>query len=150
MPVHHISASALIPAPPQMLYDIIADYRDGHPRILPKPPFVSLEVERGGTGSGTHILVRARTLGRSGEFRSVVSEPEPGRVLVETNDNGFVTTFTVDPRDDGRQAQVTISTAMTVPDGIGGTLQRLFMAPVLRRLFTRELALLAQVAAERR
>ena len=39
------SASALIQAPPQALYAIIADYEHGHPRILPRPPFVSLAVE---------------------------------------------------------------------------------------------------------
>lgn len=147
MPVHHVSASARIAAPPERLYDIIADYHHGHPAILPRPPFVSLVVERGGTGSGTVIRVETRALGRPGGFRSVVSEPEPGRVLVESNDNGFVTTFTVDPLPDGGHARVTISTAMTTPTGIAGTLQRWVMPPILRRVFTRELALLARVAA---
>ncbi len=47
MAQHTISASALVPAPAREVYAIIADYRDGHPKILPRPPFVSLEVEQG-------------------------------------------------------------------------------------------------------
>jgi len=55
MTKHSVSASALIPAPAQKVCDLIADYRDGHPRILPKPYFVSMEVEQGGYGAGTVI-----------------------------------------------------------------------------------------------
>ena len=48
MAKHTISASKLISAPVRSVYDLIADYRNGHPRILPKPYFVSLHVEEGG------------------------------------------------------------------------------------------------------
>ena len=52
-----LSAAADIDAPPHVLYDIIADYRVNHARILPRPPFESLNVEQGGTGAGTVIRV---------------------------------------------------------------------------------------------
>ena len=122
MSAQPFSASALMHAPPQAVYAIIADYHHSHPQILPKPPFVSLAVEQGGTGAGTVIRVQMRVLGRLQAFRSVVSEPEPGRVLVETNDNGYVTTFTVEPRADGQQAYGTIATEMTGRAGIVGAL----------------------------
>ena len=48
MTQQRISASALIQAPAQQVYAIIADYGNGHPRILPKPYFVSPTVEQGG------------------------------------------------------------------------------------------------------
>ena len=48
-----IAVSSLIQAPAQQAYAIIADYRNGHPRILPRPYFVSLTVEQGGVGAGT-------------------------------------------------------------------------------------------------
>src|SRR5688500_9099663 len=96
MAAQQVSASALMHAPPQAVYAIIADYHHGHPQILPKPPFVSLAVEQGGTGAGTVIRVHMRVLGQLHMVRAVVTEPEPGRVLVETNDNGSVTTFTVE------------------------------------------------------
>jgi glucose/arabinose dehydrogenase len=149
MAAHQISASALIQAPPQDLYAIIADYRHGHPQILPKPPFVSLAVEQGGTGSGTVIRVQMRVLGRLQSFRSVVTEPEPGRVLVETNDNGYVTTFTVEPRADGQQAYVTITTEMAGRKGVLGALERRFVTRLLRPVYVKELDQLAAVAATR-
>ena len=148
MAAHQITASALIPAPPQELYAIIADYQNGHPQILPKPPFVSLDVEQGGVGAGTVIRVQMRVLGQQQTFRAVITEPEPGRVLVETNDTGYVTSFSVDPRADGQQAYVTISTDMPQRAGILGTLERWFTARLLRPVYVRELAQLAAVAAQ--
>ena len=149
MATHQISASALIQAPPQDLYAIIADYHQGHPQILPKPPFVSLEVEEGGTGAGTVIRVQMRVLGQLQTFRSVVTEPESGRVLVETNDNGYVTTFTVEPRADGQQAYVTIATEISGRAGILGALERRFVTRLLRPVYVKELEQLAAVAATR-
>ena len=141
-------ASALVDAPPQALYAIIADYQHGHPRILPRPPFVSLTVEQGGVGAGTVIHVGMRVLGRLRMLRSVITEPEPGRVLVETNDNGYVTTFTVEPRADGQQAYVTIATDMPGRAGILGSLERWLASRLLRPVYVRELEQLAAVAAK--
>lgn len=145
---HRFSASALIQAPAQELYTIIADYHHGHPQILPQPPFVALVVEQGGTGAGTVIRVDMRVLGQLQTFRAVVTEPEPGRVLVETNDNGYVTTFTVEPRAEGRHACVTIATEMTSRAGMLGTLERWFVTWLMRRVFVKELEQLERVAAK--
>jgi hypothetical protein len=144
---NRFSAAALIPAPPQQLYAIIADYRERHPAILPKPPFVSLVVEEGGSGAGTKILVHIRVLGRLQSYRSVVSEPDPGRVLVETNDNGYVTSFTVEPRADGQQAFVTIETDLGERSGALAALERWLVTRLLRPVYMRELEQLAAVAA---
>src|SRR5579885_1306861 len=98
MPRHTVAATAVIDAPAPAAYAVIADYRDGHPHILPRPPFVSLDVEEGGVGAGTVIRFRMRMLGTTREMRATVTEPEPGRVLVESDAAGdVVTTFTVDP-----------------------------------------------------
>ncbi len=149
MAAQHFSAAALIPAPPQDVYAIIADYHHGHPQILPKPPFVSLAVEQGGMGAGMVIRVHMRVLGQLQTFRAVITEPEPGRVLVETNDNGYITTFTVEPRADGQQAYVTIATEMTGRAGIVGALERWFVPRLMRPVYVKELAQLAAVAATR-
>jgi glucose/arabinose dehydrogenase len=90
-----------------------------------------------------------RVLGRLQSFRSVVTEPEPGRVLVETNDNGYVTTFTVEPRADGQQAYVTITTEMAGRKGVLGALERRFVTRLLRPVYVKELDQLAAVAATR-
>ena len=149
MAARQFSASALIHAPPQDLYAIIADYEHGHPQILPRPPFVSLAVEQGGTGAGTVIRVQMHVWGRLQTFRAVITEPEPGCILVETNDNGYVTTFTVEPRARGQQAYVTIATEMTGRAGILGTLERWFVARLLRPVYVKELVQLAAFAATR-
>lgn len=147
MATHRFSESALIHAPPQVLYAIIADYQQGHQQILPRPPFVSLVVEQGGTGTGTVMRVEMRVLGQLQTYHSVVSESEPGRVIMETNDNGYVTTFTVEPRADGQHANVTIATELTGRTGVLGALEAWFVARLLRPVYVKELGQLAAVAA---
>ena len=141
------SVSAEIEAPPFALYRIISDYRESHPRILPRPPFTALEVEQGGIGEGTVIRVGMRMLGREQSFRATVTEPEPGRVLVETNDTGYVTTFTVDPMPGNRGARVTIATELAGRSGLLASLEAWLTARLLRPVYVRELELLAEVAA---
>jgi len=149
MPAHQFSASALIQAPPQDLYAIIADYQHSHPQILPKPPFVSLTVEQGGMGAGTVFRAEMRVMGQLQSFRAVVTEPEPGRVLIETTDTGYVTTFTVEPRANNTQAYVTIATEISGRAGVLGALERWFVARLLRPVYVKELAQLAAFAAAR-
>src|SRR5438270_3776904 len=110
---HIVSASAVIPARRERIYSLISNYRDGHPRILPKQ-FTSLVVEEGGIGAGTIIRFQMRVFGRKQTFRAAITEPEPGRVLVETylDSNGAVTTFTVNPGHAPADSNVTISTEL--------------------------------------
>lgn len=151
MAKHNMSASALVSAPARKVYDLIADYRDGHPRILPKPYFVSLHVEQGGYGAGTVINFEMQLMGRKKSFHSTITEPEPGHTLVETDMNtGAVTTFRVDPRSDGQEAFVTITTTTTVPNGLLGKLQGWLTTRLLRPIYEKELAQLAAVAKEKR
>jgi hypothetical protein len=146
---HGISASALISAPARKIYDLIADYRNGHPRILPKPYFTSLHVEEGGYGAGTVINFQMQIMGRAQSFHSRITEPEPGRILVETDKNtGAVTTFSVEPRSEGQEAFVTITTTTTVPDGFMGRIQGWLTARILRPIYEKELEQLAAVAKE--
>lgn len=149
MTAQPLSASAHIQAPAQDLYAIIADYREAHPQILPRPPFVSLTVEAGGVGSGTVIRVQMRVLGQLQTFRATITEPEPGHVLVETTNTGYVTTFTVDPHADGQATYVTIATELTGRRGMTGALERWLVTRLLRPAYIRELANLAELAATR-
>jgi hypothetical protein len=149
MAKHTISASALIPASARKVYDLIADYRNGHPRILPRPYFVSLHVEKGGYGAGTIINFQMKLMGRIQSFHSVITEPEPGHILVETDMNtGAATTFTVDPRSEDQEAFVTITTTTTVPDGIFGKIQGWLTTQLLRPIYEKELGQLSAVAKE--
>jgi hypothetical protein len=144
---HVISASAVIPARRERVYSLIANYHDGHPRILPKQ-FSHLTVEQGGVGAGTIIRFQMSLLGKKQDFRAAITEPEPGRVLVETDlgQNGAVTTFTVDPGTAPADSHVTIATELSVRAGILGKFERLCASALLRSIFTKELENLARVA----
>jgi hypothetical protein len=145
---HVISASATIPAAPARVYDILADYVDEHPRILPSE-FSDLVVEQGGIGAGTMIRFKMRVLGRTQNYRAIVTEPEPGRVLMETyfEPDGTVTTFIVDPESNGAHSRVTFSTSMPVREGFAGKIARFAGTRLLRPIFERELGLLAARAS---
>lgn len=149
MPQHQLSASALILAPATKVYGLIADYRNGHPRILPKPYFETLTIKEGGVGAGTVIDFQMRLMGQLRNFHAVITEPQPGRVLVETDTAaGSVTTFTVEPRAAGQQAFVTITTTLPVRAGLLGKIEGWMMTQMLQPIYVKELAQLAEVAAQ--
>lgn len=140
-------ASAVLEAGAESVYAAIADYHDRHPRILPKPPFVSLEVVEGGTGAGTVITLRMKVLGKLQTTRGVVTEAEPGRLLVEAYDSGYVTSFRVEPVEGGRHARVTIETELP-RGGIAGAIERWLVERMLRPVYLQELKNLERVALE--
>ena len=147
MTKYKFSVSSLIPSPSQNVYSIIADYKSGHPEILPKPPFVSLTVEKGGIGAGTVLNVKMKVMGKLQAFRTIVTEPEPGRVLVETNDTGYITTFTVDPKNDGKHSYVTFTTEIPENSSLLKKIEFLFSKQYLPLVYKKELENLAVVAA---
>ncbi len=111
-----VSAQRTIAAPAHVLYNIIADYDEGHPRILPPQYFADFQVEAGGRGAGTVISYKLRLMGRWNPARARVSEPVPGRVLQETLvDADLVTTFTVEPLGDGSGTHVVFETVWQSP-----------------------------------
>jgi hypothetical protein len=120
----HAHATKVIEAPPEKVYAVLADYNESHPAILPKQVFSDLVVEQGGIGAGTVVRVTMSAPGTKQELHVTVSEPEPGRVLVESG-SGMITTFTVDPADAGRSSQVTITTEATPSPGLQGWIERL-------------------------
>lgn len=139
-----VAATAVLDAPPRAVYALLADYRDGHPHILPARVFTGYEVEQGGVGAGTRIRFGMRAFGQLRLIHATISEPEPGRVLAETDvDTGAVTTFTVDPVDEGLRARVTIETFWKKP-GVVGFFDRLLAPPFLRHVYEEELRLLGQ------
>jgi len=144
---HIISASAIIPARRDRVYSLLANYNDGHPRILPRQ-FSNLVVEQGGIGAGTIIRFDMSFLGSKQHFRAAVTEPDPGRVLVETylDNNGAVTTFTIDPGSAPADSRVTISTQLPVRSGFPGRIERAFSTLLLRPIYKKELENLARVA----
>src|SRR5436305_13310148 len=99
-----VKAEAVLDARPEDVYATIADYRKGHPSILPKKNMYDLQVEEGGYGAGTIMRFKSRVLGVEHSFYQRVSEPDPGRIIVEQDiepGQNFVTTFRVNPLEEG-------------------------------------------------
>ena len=145
-----VTASALVEAPAEVVYKILADYHEGHPHILPRKYFTFLAVERGGVGEGTLIRFGMRAFGKTRIARAAVTEPEPGRVLVETalDEGGPVTTFVVET--EGRRSRVTFRTELTSAAGLAGAVERFFATGYLKRVYALELRQLNDFALTRR
>jgi uncharacterized protein YndB with AHSA1/START domain len=143
-----VSAERTISAPAAEVYGYFADMREHHPYFLP-PAFSDFQVESGGIGAGTVTQFKVTAGGRTRQYRMTVAEPEPGRVLTETDaTSSLVTTTTVDPQGDA--SQVTITTKWDGAGGVGGFFERMFAPRVLRGIYADELVRLDAYAREQR
>lgn len=148
-----VKAAAILDARPEDVYATIADYQHGHPNILPKESLYDLQVERGGYGAGTIIRFKMKALGVEQAFYQRVSEPEPGRVLVEQDVDSvqnIMTTFTVTPVEHEQKSHVEITTTMNTSLGFKGLLERIIVPILNPRVYRKELKLLEAVAQKRR
>lgn len=143
-----IRGTAVLQAPPEVVYGIFADYHEGHPSVLPRPHFGRLVVERGGTGAGTRFTVEAREGLKMRTYRMDVSEPEPGRLLVEKDvGSDLVTHFRVEPADGGT-SRVTITTRYT-RGGVRGWLESMLLPTLAGPVFQQELRNVERLAQQR-
>lgn len=145
----YVKASAVLNAHPENVYAAIADYQHGHPHIVPKENFSDLQVERGGYGAGTIHSFKFKAMGVVKTFRQCVTEPQPGRVLVEQDidaPQNTTTTFTVIPVENGQKARVEIATTMNPSSGLTGVVERVVVPVINRRVYRKELKLLEAFA----
>jgi uncharacterized protein YndB with AHSA1/START domain len=132
-------------APPDVVYRCIADHEQ-HQRFLP-PAFSDFKIEEGGVGAGTVTTFRVKTAGGSRAFRMRVDEPEPGRVMTESDANSdLVTTWTVTPEDGASRVEIATTWEAT---GVVGFFERLLAPRAMRGLYAEELDLLDTYARER-
>lgn len=125
-------------APAELTYRLIAD-DEHHRRFLPDG-FSDFEVLEGGVGAGTLHRFKVTAGGRERQYVMRVDEPEPGRVISESDQNSsLVTTFTVTPAGADACA-VRIETTWNGADGIGGFFERTFAPRVMRKMYADELA----------
>lgn len=147
MPVIRVSQSKQVPAPPGMVYAILADYTKGHAQILPRRYFSHLEIEQGGVGAGTIIRFQMHAFGSTQALRAEITEPVPGEVLVETiSPTGAITTFRIVPESGGQASRVTISTDLEVK-GLTGWIQSMVVPRFLRKVYSEELDNLASAVS---
>ena len=142
-----VSATRRIDAAAEAVYAVFADYRVAHPSILPPRFFAGLSVEAGGYGAGTIVLVEGRFAGRTRVIRGIVTEPEPGRLLVESYpEERMVTSFHIVPVGSAR-SDVTISTVLPRRWGLLGWMQERVVRRLLSGVFAEELELVAAYLA---
>jgi hypothetical protein len=143
-----VRAERTVEAPAGAVYGYIADMREHHPHFLP-PAFSDFQVESGGVGEGTITRFTVTAGGRTREYRMKVAEPEPGRILTESDTgSSLVTKTTVTPQ--GSISLVQISTTWDGAGGIGGFFERLFAPRVMRGIYMNELERLDTYARARR
>jgi Polyketide cyclase / dehydrase and lipid transport len=143
-----VCAERVVDAPADAVYRYVADMRDHHPRFLP-PAFSDFRVESGGTGAGTITRFTVTAGGRTRDYRMKVDEPEPGRVLTESDTGSSMVTTTTVSRQDG-DSLVQICTTWDGAGGIGGFFERMFAPRVMRAIYVDELERLNAYAREQR
>jgi uncharacterized protein YndB with AHSA1/START domain len=126
------SAERSIDAPADEVYSYLADMNQ-HQRFLP-PAFSDFQIEQGGVGAGTVTTFKVTAGGRTRSYRMQITEPAPGRTLVETDTNSsLVTTYNVNPQGD--KSLVSITTSWDGASGVGGFFERTFAPRALRALY---------------
>lgn len=142
----HVTAERTIDAPPDRVYAYVADMREHHPRFLPSA-FSDFQVESGGVGAGTVTRFTLTAGRRSRRYRMQIAEPEPGRILTESDtESSLVTTWTIEAAGEGSRVQ--IATTWEGAGGIGGFFERTFAPRVLRGIYDDELARLNDYARQ--
>lgn len=140
-----VEEEGAVGAPAELTYRLIAE-DEHHQRFLPEG-FSDFEVLEGGKGAGTLHRFKVEAGGRVREYTMRVDEPEPGRVITETDQtSSLVTSFTVTPA--GENCRVRIATSWDGAGGVGGFFERLFAPRVMRRMYAKELSLLDAYARE--
>jgi hypothetical protein len=146
MGVIEVTAERTVNAPAEAVYGYIRDM-NVHPKFLP-PAFSDFQVESGGVGTGSVTRFKVTAGGRTRDYHMTVDEPEPGRVLRESDQNSsLITKFTVDPGS-GQSSLVKISTSWQGAGGIGGFFERTFAPRAMKAIYEDELQRLATYAQE--
>ncbi|MEM7333137.1 MAG: SRPBCC family protein [Chloroflexota bacterium] len=147
MNTFQVASDIIVNAPAQQVYDILADYDVGHRAILPEKYFKEMTVLEGGKGAGTKIRVEMEVMGNQSTFNLVVTEPEPGRILEESDaEAGISTVFTIEPRNEGAQSWVEIRSTNRGKPGLMGKLEQWVVTAVTKRIYREELANLNEYA----
>ncbi len=112
-----VAAEAPVGAPAGLVYDLITNFLEHHPRFLPNN-FSDLEVEQGGVGAGDHVLA-------DGQAERVVAGGEEG-VATARGGEAHRERGLGDPLGDGRgehgdgELELGQEVQAESPNGVGG------------------------------
>jgi hypothetical protein len=128
-----------VDASPEQVLEVLRDYRQARPRILPDN-YSAYRVEQGGNGDGTVIGYHFAAGGRERDYRLRVEEAV-GQLRERDELSSFVSTWTVQPA--GAGSTVTIESSWEGAGGVGGFFERTFAPKGLRRIYGQMLDRLA-------
>jgi hypothetical protein len=138
-----VAQEGAVGASADLTYRLIADDAH-HVKFLPDC-FSDFETVEGGVGAGTVHRFKVAAGGRVRDYLMRVDEPQPGRVITETDQNSsLVTTFTVTPA--GEACTVKIETTWKGAGGVGGFFERTFAPKAMRKIYADELGRLDEYA----
>ena len=125
-----------IDAPPDRVYQYIADYKQHHDKWLP-PEYSNYQVQNTGSAETT-VSYHLKTGSRERDYHMQVNKADSGRVVTERDTtSSLVKTFTVEPASGG--SRVRIETRWQGSGGVGGFFERTFAPRVLSALYAVEL-----------
>ncbi len=137
-----VTADRRMAVPAETAFTRIANYDDR--RAFLPDNYSEYTVEEGGTGGGTVVSYRFKAGPRERVYRMRAEEPEPGRMLVERDqDSSLVTTWTVTA--DGEGCTVRLETHWEGGSGVGGFFEKLFAPKALVKVHEETLRRLAGV-----
>lgn len=116
--------------------EVLRDYRNHHPNILP-PAFSGFVVEEGGYGVGTVMRFDMKIGGRSQLLRSRATESTADTLREEVLGRQMDTLFTVTPV--GTQSRTRIETRWQPAPGVAGILERFFAPRMIEQIYRDEL-----------
>lgn len=140
-----VEVSSSIPATADRVYGLLRDYTpEGHPSILPKQYFTDLRIVKGGVGAGTVIDVDMKSGGTKTTMRLEVSEPQPGKLLVEEDKAmGVLTHFIFEDGGNGT-SKLTFKTWFRRKPGFRGWVEKLIIPGFTRKVYREEQSLIAK------
>lgn len=136
-------AERVIARPPADVYAALADYEGRHRTIMPAA-YHDYTVERGGQGDGTVVRWTLYVGNHRRPYRMQVSEPQPGRLLVERDAESTMSTqWDVQPEGAASRVRVT-SSWLQRAKGFPAFFERTFAPRSLSRLHAEMLRRLAE------
>ena len=137
MNVYEVSVERRFQATPERVYNLIIDMEE-HRRILPKQ-FESLDVLEGGRGAGTVFRLTMNVMGSRTSLVMTLSEPEPGRIVLEQDPAAGITTIWKLTSLPGDGCMLRLTSQFPRKPGFAGWVERFATASMIRSIYKREL-----------
>lgn len=138
----HVSCTVIVSAPPRRVFELLSDYEQARPTLLPAQYYTDYRLVQGGHGRGTvarWVLHFTKT--RFREIEVVVDTPQLS--VVETDNNStLLTRYTVEQTEgqEPAQSRITAQTSWRGAENFMRYLERLLAPSMMRKIHAAFLA----------